>query len=106
MSRTFEEVREEAMELTLEERSWLAEELWEKLAGTTGAASMGTSVTIQTDGPMIEPSWAWDVDKLVWLGLNGYLTQIPPTAGYLVQIGIPSSATVLIIQPQIVARLT
>lgn len=29
MSRTFEEVREEAMELTLEERSWLAEQLWE-----------------------------------------------------------------------------
>ena len=29
MSRTLEEVREEAMELTLEERSWLAEELWE-----------------------------------------------------------------------------
>jgi putative addiction module component (TIGR02574 family) len=29
MSRTFEEVREEAMELTLEERSWLAEQLWD-----------------------------------------------------------------------------
>lgn len=29
MSRTFEEVREEAMELTVEERSWLAEYLWE-----------------------------------------------------------------------------
>jgi putative addiction module component (TIGR02574 family) len=29
MSRTLEEVREEAMELSIEERSWLAEELWE-----------------------------------------------------------------------------
>jgi putative addiction module component (TIGR02574 family) len=29
MPRTLEEVREEAMELTVEERSWLAEELWE-----------------------------------------------------------------------------
>lgn len=29
MSRTFEEVCEEAMDLTIEERSWLAEHLWE-----------------------------------------------------------------------------
>jgi putative addiction module component (TIGR02574 family) len=29
MSRTFEEVRDQAMELTTEERGWLAEQLWD-----------------------------------------------------------------------------
>ena len=29
MSRTFEEVRDQAMELSVEERSWLAEQLWD-----------------------------------------------------------------------------
>jgi putative addiction module component (TIGR02574 family) len=29
MSRTFEEVRDEAMTLTVEERGWLAEQLWD-----------------------------------------------------------------------------
>ncbi|MDP9360217.1 MAG: addiction module protein [Acidobacteriota bacterium] len=29
MSRTFEEVRDQAMQLSMEERSWLADELWE-----------------------------------------------------------------------------
>lgn len=52
-----------------------------RVAGiTTGAAAAGASIVVQTAGPLTEPSWSWSPDLPVFLGTNGLLTQIPPTA--------------------------
>jgi len=72
---------------------------------TTGAAASGATATIQTEGVMIEASWAWTGDEPVWLGATGLLTQTVPTTGYLFQVGIPIGPTKLRIEPQLVAKL-
>lgn len=46
---------------------------------TTGAASAGASVTAVIFGEISEPSWNWS-QGLVFLGIDGVLTQIPPAA--------------------------
>lgn len=65
---------------------------------TTGAASADTPVTIVGAGEIEESSWNWAVGSPVWLGLNGALTQAVPTSGTQVQVGIPLSATKLLIR--------
>ena len=71
---------------------------------TTGAAALGAGVTVQTEGVMVEPSWAWATGP-VWLGLTGLLTQTIPTTGVLVRIGTAISATKLRIAPLVIAQL-
>ena len=46
---------------------------------TTGAASAGAVVNVQTSGEMTEPTWNW-VRGPVWLGAAGGLTQVTPIA--------------------------
>lgn len=73
---------------------------------TTGAAALGASASIQTDGAVDEPSWAWTAGGgPVWLGTAGALTQTVPVAGLLIQVGIPMGPTRLRIEPQVVARV-
>jgi len=69
------------------------------LGVTTGAAVMGASIEVQTGGEMVELSWTWTLGP-VFLGLNGLLTQTAPTSGFIQQIGIALSATVLLIDVQ------
>lgn len=64
---------------------------------TTGAASLNTSVTIVTDGELVEPSWNWVVGP-VFLSTSGQLTQIPPTTGHLVQVGVATAPTKMIVR--------
>jgi hypothetical protein len=73
---------------------------------TTGAASLGADVTIQTFGEIEEASWAWNDDGPVWLAANGQLTQTLPATGYLFQVGQPMGPTKLRIEPQLVAQLS
>lgn len=65
---------------------------------STGSALVGSPVTIQYDGEMVEPSWNWTVNAPVFMGVGGVLTQTPPTTGLLVVIGTPISQTRLLVQ--------
>ena len=47
---------------------------------TAGAASSGNPVTVLMFGEMTEGSWTWTVPGLIFLGLNGALTQAVPAA--------------------------
>ena len=74
-----------------------------RLAGITlGAALEGTPINVRAAGEIVEPSWAWDVDTPVFLGLDGLLTQAPgDTAGavFTQVVGMPTSSTSLFISP-------
>lgn len=54
---------------------------------TTEAALSGDDVVVQTGGIMIEPSWSW-VEGVIYLSTDGQLTQVVPTSGLLVPIGV------------------
>jgi hypothetical protein len=72
---------------------------------TIGAAVAGADATIQVDGEIEEPGWAWADDEIVWLAAGGLLTQIPPTSGVSFQVGVPMGPTRLRIQPQLMGSL-
>lgn len=67
---------------------------------TTGAALAGATATVQARGLLIEPSWNFTPDELVYLGANGTLTQSVPTSDYLVVLGMPPAPTQLAINIQ------
>lgn len=65
---------------------------------TLGAATAGAPVEVETLGLVTEPSWSWDPNALVFLGVDGVLTQIPPEAPALscrVVVGRAVSSTSL-----------
>ena len=64
---------------------------------TQGAAMQGETVNVQTTGPMAESSWNWVVGGAVYCGLNGVLTQVPPTAGFLCRVGKATQPTEIFI---------
>jgi hypothetical protein len=63
---------------------------------TTGAASAGASATVQIGGEVVEPTWSWVLDTPIWLGANGTLVQVQPTAGFGLIVGFPTSATSMV----------
>ena len=63
-----------------------------------GAVSTSQSISIKITGIMTEPTWSWASSSPVYLGINGVLTQTPPIAGYVQQLGIALSATELLIE--------
>jgi hypothetical protein len=65
---------------------------------TTGAAALGDTVTIQTLGILIEPTWTW-TEGPVYLGAQGALTQTPPATGFVQIIGVATTATALFVAP-------
>ena len=68
---------------------------------TTTAALSGEAVSVQIEGEMTDASWSWSVSPSpnIYLGSNGALTQTAPTAGYLVRVGVATSATSMRINP-------
>lgn len=64
---------------------------------TTGAASAGAPVNVQVGNEMTEPSWNW-TPGAVWLGLNGLMTQTPPTTGFVCRVGTALTASKLLIE--------
>ncbi len=60
---------------------------------TTGAVTAGQAASIRTTGEITEPSWAWALDQAIFLGVDGMLTQTPPSSGFLLVMGFPISAT-------------
>ncbi len=73
----------------------LAAPLWITI-GAVDAGAQGEAVIL---GPITDPTWSWTPGP-VYLGMNGLLTQTPPTApdaAFLVQIGFATSATTLFV---------
>jgi hypothetical protein len=66
---------------------------------TTGAVDAGEQGEAVILGPITEPSWSWTPGP-VYLGVDGMLTQVPPTAPaavFLAQVGFATSATTLFV---------
>ncbi len=64
---------------------------------TTGAAGENDPASVRVGGIMAEPSWAWDLDKFIYLGENGLLTQTPPGSGFLLEMGWPVNPTSMMV---------
>lgn len=60
---------------------------------TLGAVSSGTITKVVTSGGIIEPSWAWVEGLPIFVGVLGNLTQIPPTTGFQLIVGVATSPT-------------
>jgi len=57
-----------------------------------GAAEAGAELTIQTTGLMTDPAWNWNIDKPLFLGINGLIIQdYPSDADFLLIVGEPVS---------------
>lgn len=52
------------------------------------AATAQDQVQVQRAGRVLEPSWAWRVSKPLWLDIDGQLTQIRPTEGFILVVGV------------------
>lgn len=69
---------------------------------TIGAASIGFNASIQTYGLISEPTWDFDVNKPILLGLNGQLVQdIPNESLFYLQIGKPLTSKSMVISIQV-----
>lgn len=62
-----------------------------------GAAAENAALQVQAGGEIVEPSWSWDVQTPVYMGVDGLLTQTPPSVGMFVIVGKPVSPTSMII---------
>lgn len=67
---------------------------------TTHSAVQGELVEVQITGTQTEPSWSWNVNLPVFVGLNGTLTQTIPTTGQVLAVGYPQSPVKLFIDRQ------
>lgn len=69
---------------------------------TTGAAALGAPVTVQTRGPITEPTWAWTPDQPIYLAANGLLTQTAPLAAsgaiFQMVVGVALTPTSMYVQ--------
>lgn len=68
-----------------------AEEVLCVVGITTGAALADDFVVVRFSEMMEEPSWNWEIGKLIFLGENGLLTQVPPSSGYVLRVAYPLS---------------
>ncbi len=60
-----------------------------------GAAILGDSVVVQISGEITDGSWTWTPNSPIYLGTGGLITQTIPTTGFLLQLGIALSATII-----------
>lgn len=67
---------------------------------TQGAASSGTTVTVQRTGVIVEGSWTWTPWMPVFVGASGTLTQSSPSSGFSLVVGVALSATSILLRPQ------
>jgi hypothetical protein len=70
-------------------------------AGITRAAVPGQGYTVQTvlSGYMEETSWSWTPGKPIFLGLDGVLTQLVPTSGFVQILGTAFDAQSMFVLP-------
>ena len=63
---------------------------------TQNAAVSGDNLVVRKYGEITEPSWNWETDKLIYLGVNGDLVQTPvthPISLFTIILGYPITAT-------------
>lgn len=61
----------------------------------------GADITIITNGGEIEETvWNWQANKPVFLGTDGALTQVAPTSGYLLVVGVAVGPTRMLVKIQ------
>jgi hypothetical protein len=46
---------------------------------------------------LIEPTWSWVPNEPLYLGINGFITQTPPTSLFLLSVGVALSPTKIFI---------
>ena len=59
---------------------------------TATAAQVGESIVVQRSGTIDQAGWTW-AEGLVFVGVEGRLTQIPPTTGWELVVGFAPSET-------------
>lgn len=65
-----------------------------KIRGVTlGAVALSATALVQISGPLEFNGWAWTPDLPIWLGNSGALTQVIPTTGNLIQVGVADTPT-------------
>ena len=62
----------------------------------TTAAAIGFSADVTSSGEVSNPSWTLS-DGLVYLGLNGQVTQTPPATGVFLKVGTAIDSTTLLV---------
>lgn len=65
---------------------------------STQSAVVNDSVRVLNFGPLEEPTWNWDMAKVLFLGADGALVQDPPLTGFVVQVGFPLAPTSLFLR--------
>ena len=67
---------------------------------TNNAAVTDDVLVVRKFGVMTEPTWNWDINKPVYLGIDGALIQTPevwPTSLFTIILGYPISATKMLV---------
>lgn len=64
---------------------------------TQSAANEGDDVAVQVVGEMNEGSWNWTTGGAIYCGVNGVLTQVPPTVGFLCRVAKAISPTSILV---------
>lgn len=67
---------------------------------TITAAQAGASVDVLRNGAVTFNGWAWSAGEPVFLAVNGGLTQVPPSEGFVQVIGHAESPTTLFLDIQ------
>jgi hypothetical protein len=68
---------------------------------TTSAWLEGALTTLTVQGIVVEPTWNWTPGSLIWLGLNGQLTQtIPPEAAFVRRVAEVIEPTIISFRPE------
>ncbi len=65
---------------------------------SVAAAASGAPIVIRTGGIETFSGWAFTPGDPVFVGVNGLLTQTPPTTGAEIQIGVAIAATTLLVR--------
>lgn len=60
----------------------------------------GETVTITTFGELVEPTWTWTANQIIYCGTNGTLTTTPPTSGVCIIVATALSATIIFVKIQ------
>jgi len=66
-----------------------------RLVGLQQTAVSVGSATPLVSGIVSDSNWAWDGSRPIWLGSLGFLTQVPPASGFLVQVATPLTPTTI-----------
>jgi hypothetical protein len=91
-----------------DDKAWLADPLTAvsnpAIGITVSAALSGADVPIRTSGLVTEPSWNW-IPGPIYLGAAGVLTQMPPSSGAIVRMGISAGPDRMRVDAQFIATI-